>query len=166
LGYDWFRHRITNSPTSGAATLAGGRPTGSRKIESNPIYPVIGADCARENQKDYKSTHSHFGICGDNRSDGHQRATPRVARKSSDVPLVLNWLLLVCLFFLTLNFNHRVLYAPSDYREDRSFLTASNIKNSEITEQQGSGISVASGAEVVRDNKFVNRQPRGDERGC
>ena len=28
-------------------------------------------------------------------------------------------LILVIMFFLTLNFNHKVLYAPSDYREDR-----------------------------------------------
>jgi hypothetical protein len=41
--------------------------------------------------------------------------------------------LLVCLFFLTLNFNHKVLYSPSDYREDSSFLAAANIKNSEIS---------------------------------
>lgn len=30
--------------------------------------------------------------------------------------------LLVCLFFLTLNFNSTVLYAPSDFRDDESFL--------------------------------------------
>src|SRR5512137_1538649 len=29
---------------------------------------------------------------------------------------------LVLVFFLTLNFNHTVLYAPSDFREDSSFL--------------------------------------------
>ena len=32
--------------------------------------------------------------------------------------------LLVLLFFGTLNWNHRVLYAPSDFREDASFLNA------------------------------------------
>ena len=31
-------------------------------------------------------------------------------------------LLLVVLFFLTLNFNHRVLYAPSDYKDEKNFL--------------------------------------------
>ena len=35
-------------------------------------------------------------------------------------------ILLVLLFFGTLNFNHRVLYAPTDYREDKSFLAAIN----------------------------------------
>jgi hypothetical protein len=30
--------------------------------------------------------------------------------------------LLVVLFFLTLNFNHKCLYAPSDYRDDEAFL--------------------------------------------
>lgn len=39
---------------------------------------------------------------------------------------------LVLLFFLTLNFNHRVLYAPSDYREDSSFLAASHIQNNQL----------------------------------
>lgn len=29
--------------------------------------------------------------------------------------------LLVCLFFLTLNFNTKVIYAPSDYKDDQSF---------------------------------------------
>ena len=29
---------------------------------------------------------------------------------------------LVVLFFLTLNFNHRVLYAPSDFRDERLFM--------------------------------------------
>lgn len=36
--------------------------------------------------------------------------------------LILFPSLLVVLFFLTLNFNNRVLYAPSDFREDESFL--------------------------------------------
>jgi hypothetical protein len=30
--------------------------------------------------------------------------------------------LLICLFFATLNWNHKVLYAPTDFREDKSFL--------------------------------------------
>lgn len=33
-------------------------------------------------------------------------------------------LLLVVAFFLTLNFNHKVLYAPSDYRDDKGFFQA------------------------------------------
>jgi hypothetical protein len=39
---------------------------------------------------------------------------------------------LIVLFFLTLNFNHAVLYAPSDYRADSSFLAASNIRDSKL----------------------------------
>lgn len=31
-------------------------------------------------------------------------------------------LILIGLFFVTLNFNHKVLYAPSDYTNDASFL--------------------------------------------
>jgi len=31
-------------------------------------------------------------------------------------------ILLVVLFFITLNFNHRVLYAPSDYTDERHFM--------------------------------------------
>jgi hypothetical protein len=40
-------------------------------------------------------------------------------------------LLVVC-FFMTLNFNHKVLYAPSDFRSDESFLAASNFTNTEV----------------------------------
>lgn len=39
---------------------------------------------------------------------------------------------LVALFFATLLWKHRVLYAPSDYREDRSFLTASRISDNQL----------------------------------
>jgi hypothetical protein len=31
---------------------------------------------------------------------------------------------LVVLFFLTLNFNHRVLYAPSDFRDEDNFVNS------------------------------------------
>lgn len=34
---------------------------------------------------------------------------------------------LVIMFFLTLNINHKVLYAPSDYANEANFLMASNI---------------------------------------
>ncbi len=36
--------------------------------------------------------------------------------------LIIFPILLVLLFFLTLNFNHKVLYAPSDFRKDQAFL--------------------------------------------
>ena len=35
--------------------------------------------------------------------------------------------LLVMLFFITLNFNNKVLYSPSDYQSDKGFMDA-NIK--------------------------------------
>lgn len=34
---------------------------------------------------------------------------------------------LVVMFFLTLNFNHKVLYAPSDYANEANFMMASNL---------------------------------------
>jgi hypothetical protein len=42
-------------------------------------------------------------------------------------------LTLVGLFFFTLHKNHRVLYAPSDFRDDQSFLAATpQIRGNEI----------------------------------
>ncbi|WP_180803213.1 hypothetical protein, partial [Vibrio parahaemolyticus] len=38
---------------------------------------------------------------------------------------------LVLLFFATLNWNHRVLYAPSDYKSDESFLESANGSRSQ-----------------------------------
>jgi hypothetical protein len=34
---------------------------------------------------------------------------------------------LILLFFLTLNFNHKVLYAPSDFADEANFMMASNL---------------------------------------
>lgn len=59
-----------------------------------------------------------------------------------DVQKVYIWFLigfptlLVLSFFLTLNFNNTVLYAPSDYKEDESFLKSngrSSISNVAVT---------------------------------
>ena len=36
---------------------------------------------------------------------------------------------LVILFFITLNFNHVVLYAPSDYKDDQGFMRANGKMN-------------------------------------
>jgi len=66
---------------------------------------------------------------------GGTAVLPFIIEKNQSVFLwfvMLFPVLLVILFFLTLNFNHKVLYAPSDYRTDEGFLTASNFKNSEI----------------------------------
>ncbi len=46
----------------------------------------------------------------------------------SDMQSIFVWfvmlfpLLIVLLFFVTLNFNYKVLYAPSDFQDDKSFL--------------------------------------------
>lgn len=44
---------------------------------------------------------------------------------------------LVVMFFLTLNFNHKVLYAPSDYADEANFMMASNLNE----QAQTAGIS-------------------------
>ncbi|MBU4234464.1 MAG: hypothetical protein L6277_09185 [Desulfobacterales bacterium] len=61
-------------------------------------------------------------------------------------------ILLVVLFFITLNCNPKVLYAPMDYREDSSFLNAHNIQNSTISEPQ-EGIIVG---EIKNDSEVIN----------
>lgn len=43
--------------------------------------------------------------------------------------LMLFPLILILLFFLTLNFNHKVLYAPSDFRDEDNFLKLFNKSN-------------------------------------
>jgi hypothetical protein len=56
------------------------------------------------------------------------------------------------LFFYTLNFNPKVLYAPSDYRDDSSFLAALNIRNSIIPEpQKGIPVGKIKKDEVLND---------------
>lgn len=39
---------------------------------------------------------------------------------------------LVVLFFITLNFNHVVLYAPSDYKDDQSFMRANGKMDNNV----------------------------------
>jgi hypothetical protein len=50
--------------------------------------------------------------------------------------LIVFPLLLVVLFFATLNFNHKVLYAPSDYRSDEGFLRTFRTLTPEEKEQK------------------------------
>jgi hypothetical protein len=38
---------------------------------------------------------------------------------------------LIIMFFLTLNLNHKVLYAPSDYSDEANFMIASNLGEQE-----------------------------------
>jgi len=47
--------------------------------------------------------------------------------------------LLVVLFFITLNFNHEVLYAPSDYRDDATFIAMSGIQRISSKLEQAEG---------------------------
>ncbi|MBU2839823.1 hypothetical protein HF670_09650 [Acidithiobacillus thiooxidans] len=44
--------------------------------------------------------------------------------------------LLVCLFFLTLNFNHKVLYAPSDWKDESNFFRLFSKATPEEQEQK------------------------------
>jgi hypothetical protein len=50
--------------------------------------------------------------------------------------------LLVGLFFWTLIFRHRVLYAPSDYREDSAFLAMANFSYNKIETPGAAGILI------------------------
>lgn len=55
-----------------------------------------------------------------------------------DTQLVFVWFLilfpfaLIVAFFVTLNFNTRVLYAPSDYRDDKTFLEALRLSGDTV----------------------------------
>ena len=40
--------------------------------------------------------------------------------------------LLVILFFLTLNFNNKVLYAPSDYKDETNYIKINNPDNQKL----------------------------------
>ena len=57
--------------------------------------------------------------------------------KANQVPfvwfLILFPALLVSLFFLTLNFNNKVLYAPSDYKDDQFFLKVMGYDAAKMT---------------------------------
>lgn len=67
----------------------------------------------------------------------------------ADVQKVYIWFLmvfpslLVIAFFITLNFNNKVLYSPSDFQDDAGYLEAN--KRSVAT-----GNSVSSGSQAVR----------------
>lgn len=50
---------------------------------------------------------------------------------------------IVLCFFLTLNFNHRVLYAPSDYNDDDAFLIAANISAATLASEAGDQLHAA-----------------------
>lgn len=50
--------------------------------------------------------------------------------------LMLFPVLLVCLFFITLNFNHKVLYAPSDWKDETNFFRLFGKATPEEQEQK------------------------------
>ncbi|OBT03396.1 hypothetical protein A9259_03515 [Vibrio cyclitrophicus] len=50
--------------------------------------------------------------------------------------LMLFPVLLVSLFFLTLNFNHKVLYAPSDYKDEKHFVDLFSKASIELQEER------------------------------
>jgi hypothetical protein len=72
--------------------------------------------------------------------------------------LMLFPLLLVVLFFLTLNFNHKVLYAPSDFKDEenffKSFKPASPTERDEKLREQAREV-----AEEVADPAPLANQP-------
>lgn len=51
---------------------------------------------------------------------------------------------LVAFFFLTLNFNHVVLYAPSDYKDDKGFMEA----NGKVANNAVEGTDTSQGFEL------------------
>lgn len=57
--------------------------------------------------------------------------------------------LLVLLFFGTLNFNHKVLYAPSDFRSDESFL-ASSFRNTKVITHSGAVQAINFGTPTIK----------------
>jgi len=65
--------------------------------------------------------------------------------------------LLVAIFFLTLNFNHKVLYAPSDFREDQAFLDSLKPIVDKETEPQKLEIEDSFVQEMNADIKKVIR---------
>jgi hypothetical protein len=72
--------------------------------------------------------------------------------------------LLVLLFFITLNFNHSVLYAPSDYREDSGFFRALSGNNSSsevrVTAPAVLNSSRSPGESSVPTTQFAGVTPR------
>ena len=74
--------------------------------------------------------------------------------------LIIFPIVLVVSFFLTLNFNHTVLYAPSDYRSDRGFqesrtrITGNKYASSEYDVVIANGIPLAS---ITHEEEGLNK---------
>jgi hypothetical protein len=70
--------------------------------------------------------------------------------------------ILVIFFFATLNWNHKVLYAPSDYKDEGNFIKLTKATPSEIKKKQKDEIEVAE--EVRQELKLspVSSSAAGD----
>lgn len=66
--------------------------------------------------------------------------------------LIIFPILLIILFFLTLNFNHKVLYAPSDYQNEDNFLRS--LPRATLAEK-----ALKIEAEIAEDTKAVESTP-------
>ena len=90
--------------------------------------------------------------------------------------------LLILLFFLTLNFNHKVLYSPSDYRDEDNFIIVSKfnfsklsiikdkVKQSEyfsslLPEYSEKINSLSNKVENILKNSTINKLPISEESG-
>jgi len=90
--------------------------------------------------------------------------------------------LLILLFFLTLNFNHKVLYSPSDYRDEDNFIIVtkfdfsklSNIKDkvkqseifsSVLPEYSEKVNSLSNKVENILKSSTINKLSRSEESG-
>lgn len=82
--------------------------------------------------------------------------------------------LLVFLFFLTLNFNHRVLYAPSDYKDENNFFKRMALASreeidrkieDEIMDEMSDQLLVQAGTEGLKQPNFNQDNLKGLKNG-
>lgn len=85
--------------------------------------------------------------------------------------LMLFPVFLVGVFFLTLNFNHRVLYAPSDYKDEKNFVNPygkatpeeQNKKlREEVEELEAENTAEQASSEYMNRQNSVNREDSND----
>jgi len=75
--------------------------------------------------------------------------------------LIIFPILLIILFFLTLNFNHKVLYAPSDYQNEDNFLRSlprATLAEKALKIEE----EIAEDTKVVESTQVPPQVPRGD----
>lgn len=61
--------------------------------------------------------------------------------------------LLILFFFLTLNFNHKVLYAPSDFEDEENFMKVNQNKGADQVEYNTKALSATEIRELFRTGK-------------